>query len=386
MISITSLIVLAYKNIKRKKVRTFLSVFGIILGVLLYTSMSIATVSFERDIRSSLSYLEGSLLIQSKNAPTPVISIIDRSVEYYIRANLSKYIIDVSPQIWYINGSTFSMRSLIVLGVFPEHEINVGGYLKDAKLAEGVELKNNDTGWIVLGDSIMKFLGIKIGDNISLGAPPRNVTLKVVGTFKTGGFFDFIGIASILDIAKVDPFRDLKHTISSIVVKLKDPREATTFVKLVEQKFYNIDVIMEKDLISSASMVLTNIEKFALLVGALALLIGVLGVMNTMFMNVSERKKEIGILKATGWSNLEVIAEIFFEALLMGVLGTIIGIVIGVAATQFALQLFGLKLKLSFTCMDLINPALMGLLISVIATFPPAWRAVSISPIESLRE
>ncbi|MGQ4891851.1 MAG: ABC transporter permease [Candidatus Njordarchaeia archaeon] len=386
MFSFTSLIVLGYKNIKRKKVRTFLSIFGIILGVLLYTSMSIVTVSFERDIKSSLSYLEGALLIQSKNAPTPVISIIDRNVEFYIRENLSQYIIDVSPQIWFMNGSKFSMRSLIVLGVFPENEINVGGYLKYAKMANNTKLKNNDTGWIVLGDSISRFLGIKIGDEISLGSPPKNVTLKVIGIFKTGGFFDFIGIASIIDIAKIDPFRDLTHTISSIAVKLKDPRDSIKFVNLLEQKFYNIDVIMEKDLISSASSVLDSIEKFAFLVGTLALMIGVLGVMNAMFMNVSERRKEIGILKATGWSNNEVIAEIFFEAVIMGFIGTVIGIIIGIAALHFVLDLFGLKFKLTYSLNDLFGPILMGLLISVIAALPPAWRAINISPIESLRE
>jgi ABC-type antimicrobial peptide transport system permease subunit len=275
---------------------------------------------------------------------------------------------------------------MVVLGVLPEREMKVGGYLKDAEFADNNPPNDNDTGWIVIGDGVSRLLSLKIGDNISIGSPPNNLTLKVIGSFKTGGFADFFGIASIIDIAKVDKFRDFKNTVSSYVVRLKDPRYAGRFKDYIKRKYSNIDLIMEKDLINRASFILSNVEKFVLLVSGLALLIGILGVSNTVFMNVSERRKEIGILKATGWNNLEIITEVMFESLIIGIMGTVMGIILGIVGVFLAVDYFNITIRILITVNDILKPLIAGFLISVIAGLPPAWRAMNISPIESLRE
>ncbi len=386
IISVSSLFMIAYKNISRKKIRTILSVFGIILGILLYTSMSIASTSFKKEITASISYLQGSIFIQQKDAPTPVLSVIDRKIEYDIKENLSEIVEEVSPQIWFVNGTTFSLRTMVILGVFPEKEMKVGGYIGEAEFANGMPPRDNDTGWVVVGDGISRLLGLKIGDNITIGSAPNNLTLRVIGLFKTGGFADFFAIASIKDISKVDKFRDMKKTVSSLVVRLKDPRFVKDFKNYVKERYPSVDLIMEKDLINRASFILSNVEKFVLLVSGLALLIGVLGVTNTVFMNVSERRKEIGILKATGWDNLEIITEVMFESLIIGFIGTTMGVVLGILGVFIAVDYFNITIRVSITISDIIKPFLAGFMISVIAGVPPAWRAMNISPIESLRE
>ncbi len=386
MLSLTSLFKLAAKNTFRKKLRTILSIFGIILGILLYTSIGIASYSFQKEIQTSITYLQGAIFIQQKGVPTPVMSVLNRSIEYDLEKVFTGKLVGISPQIWYVNGTSFSLTSMVVIGVYPEREIITGGYLSQADWSHRSPPSDNETGWIVVGESMANMLGLKVGDKVKLGVYPRNVSLTVINIFKIGGVTDFLALASIKDIARIDRFRDLNNTVSSFIVKLKDPRETSSFVAYIENKYPNVDIIMEKDLAKRASYILSNVEKFTLLIGGLGVVIGVLGVLNTVFMNVSERKKEIGILKATGWSNLEVIIEILFESLIMGLIGTVIGIALGVWSVQFATEYFKLHLRLTLDPNFLFQPFLAGILISVIAGLPPAYSAMRISPIESLRE
>ncbi len=386
MISVKSLLALSVKNISRKKIRTMLSVIGIILGIFLYTSIGVATTSFEKEIQTSITYLQGAIFLQQKGVPTPVLSVLNRSIESDLLSAFGEKILGISPQIWYVNGSSFSLSSMVVIGVFPQQEIKTGGYLSQADWSKIKPPKDNDTGWIVVGESVANMLGLKIGDVIKIGSYPNNVSLKVINIFKVGGLMDFLSLASILDINKVDRLRDLNNTVSSFIVKLKDPRDTEIVVKYIENKYPQVDIIMEKDLASRASFILDNIEKFTYLVSALSVLIGVLGITNTVFMNVSERRKEIGILKATGWSNLEVMVEILFESLVMGVIGTIIGIILGVIGVQFAVEYFHIHIRITVDILYLLQPFTAGLIIALLAGIPPAYSAMRISPIESLRD
>jgi len=386
MLSLISLFRLAAKNTFRKKLRTILSIFGIILGILLYTSIGLASHSFQKEIQTSITYLQGAIFLQQKGVPTPVMSVLNRSLEYDLENFFAGKLVGISPQIWYVNGTSFSFSSMVVIGVYPEREMITGGYLAQADWSYRSPPSDNETGWIVVGESIANMFDLKIGDRVKLGSFPRNVTLTVINIFKIGGVTDFLALASIFDIAKIDRFRDLNKTVSSFIIKLKDPRETNSFVEYVKNKYPNVEIIMEKDLAKRASYILSNVEKFTLLIGGLGVVIGVLGVLNTVFMNVSERRKEIGILKATGWSNLEVLIEILFESMIMGLVGTIIGIVLGVWSVQFATEYFKLHLRLTIDFEFLVQPFLAGIMISLIAGLPPAYSAMRISPIESLRE
>jgi len=386
MISLKSMLVLAVKNISRKKLRTILSVFGIVLGILLYTSMFIVTESFKIEVTNSISYLQGTILIQQKGAPTPLLSVVDRSVEYELRENLGDIVSDISPQIWFVNGSASVTQMLPIVGIFPEIDISMGGYLSLVNWGDRKPPFNNETGWVVIGETLAISLGLKIGDVLRVGRAGNVVNLTVIGIYKSGGITDMLAVASIIDIARVDPFRDLNHTVSSFLVKLKDPRYKDMFQEYMKESHPELEIIFQEEIMNRASSILSSIEKFTYLIGFLALLIGFLGVTNTIFMNVSERKKEIGILKATGWRNGEVIIEILLESFIIGFVGTIIGITLGVVAANIGVKIFAVQLRIYFNLRILLQPFSIGLLASTLAGIPPAWRAANISPIESLRE
>jgi putative ABC transport system permease protein len=119
----------------------------------------------------------------------------------------------------------------------------------------------------------------------------------------------------------------------------------------------------------------------------IALLLGSLGVLNTMMMAVFERTGEIGLLRALGWRRKRVLILILGEALTLGVVGSVLGLLLGLAGVQ--------AIQLSPTASVFISPelplravvagSLLGVVLSVLGGFYPALRAAALNPTEALR-
>ena len=119
----------------------------------------------------------------------------------------------------------------------------------------------------------------------------------------------------------------------------------------------------------------------------LALLIGILGIANTMAMSVFERTQEIGILRALGWTRWQVLAHVEIEAVTLGVGGGLLGIALGwcglrvLAAMPETASFFTASLHWSL----LAQAMGIAMLAGVIAGALPAWRAGRLSPVDALR-
>jgi putative ABC transport system permease protein len=120
---------------------------------------------------------------------------------------------------------------------------------------------------------------------------------------------------------------------------------------------------------------------------SIALLIGVLGIANTMAMSVFERTREIGILRALGWKRGQVLALIQLEAVVLGLGGGVLGIVVGWGALHLlaALPQTASIVSASFS-LPLFAEALgIAVLAGLLAGALPAWRGAQLSPVEALR-
>jgi putative ABC transport system permease protein len=119
----------------------------------------------------------------------------------------------------------------------------------------------------------------------------------------------------------------------------------------------------------------------------IALLIGILGIANTMAMSVFERTQEIGILRALGWRRWHVLVLIQFEALVLGLGGGFIGIVVGWCALRLLSELpqTASIVSISFPVLLLVEALGVSILAGLVAGAIPAWRGAKLSPIEALR-
>jgi ABC-type antimicrobial peptide transport system permease subunit len=166
---------------------------------------------------------------------------------------------------------------------------------------------------------------------------------------------------------------------------VKDPRQIETLRAQLDKQFPRLSATQSGEVADQAQMVL-YIQIFAVIIALLALLVGGVGMTNTVMMSMFERTREIGTLRAIGWRRRRVMALIFGESLLLGVIGGAIGCALGAGMVA----LLGANSTVGYL-QGTVTPNLIALgLITAIGLgalggFYPAWRASKMLPIEALQ-
>lgn len=130
------------------------------------------------------------------------------------------------------------------------------------------------------------------------------------------------------------------------------------------------------------------LSKAALVIAVLAILIGGIGVMNTMMMAVVERRSEFALLSAVGWSGPQIAMRVLTEGVVTTLLGAALGLLLGTIGAQVLVDLLGAGAFVSpdITAWDLGRGLLVGVLLGVLGGLYPAWRAAHVSPAAVLAE
>ncbi|MCH8907760.1 MAG: FtsX-like permease family protein [Candidatus Heimdallarchaeota archaeon] len=143
--------------------------------------------------------------------------------------------------------------------------------------------------------------------------------------------------------------------------------EATDFDEIAEQSLQYLDLTSD----------------FAFYIGIISVVIGSLSVFNAILMSVYERKKEIAVLKATGWSDREVGLEVFLESMIISSIGGILGLVFGVLVATIVTDISNF-LTLSVQILTLVKSYSYAVVLGILAGLYPAYRAMKIDPIVDL--
>jgi putative ABC transport system permease protein len=144
-----------------------------------------------------------------------------------------------------------------------------------------------------------------------------------------------------------------------------------------------ITVQSTSDFIDSVNNIIGDIVQLVSGVGVLALLVGVVGIVNIMLVSVSERTREIGIMKATGARNRDIMGLFLTEAVLLGLLGALVGIPLGLAIGYGAAVYADVGFTVPYDWILLAT--VVGILSGAVSGLYPAWRAASVDPIDALR-
>jgi len=176
------------------------------------------------------------------------------------------------------------------------------------------------------------------------------------------------------------------HQVSMYAIKVTDPARVEELYAYLDANFPEIDVSLTSEFAES----LPDIQAIGRLVGQisfLAVFIGGVGMLNTMLMNVLERTREIGVLRALGWRRRQVIGMILRESLALGAVGGACGILVGMGMVWGIMQIPGIGGMVSPRYSpELFALALaVGLATGVMGGLYPAWRATRMRPVEALR-
>jgi len=370
-----NIISFSLKNLKRRKMRTGLAVLGITLGVMLITSLLTIMDGLEDSITESLGLLSGNLIIQKKGAVDQSASIVNMSLINYLSEN--KDIKAISPEIYVSrairDGGSF--RFITLIGVTDSYREMVSQrYVKI-----GTYFNESDRGKALLGKKLAERLEKDVGDTLMVDSIDFNIT----GIFETGTFADLLIV-----IIPIPDARDLSglsgDQVSIIEVRPVNPDKTSDIEEYVESAFDEYEVVFPEDLAKEATDMLNTVRDTIWIISSIAVLIGGIGIANAMLMSVMERTPEIGLLKATGWRNIDVGYSVLLEALGIGVIGGFIGIFFGVIAAQTAENLIP-ALSVRLTLITLVESFAFAVALSLLSGIYPAVKAARLSPIRAIR-
>ncbi|WP_158058666.1 ABC transporter permease [Halorussus halophilus] len=146
---------------------------------------------------------------------------------------------------------------------------------------------------------------------------------------------------------------------------------------------YAFSVSTDQDLVNQLEELISTLTNFITGIAVISLIVGSIGIANIMLVSVTERTKEIGIMKAVGAQRRDVLQLFLFEAVMLGVVGAVVGIPVGVLGAYAAGEYIGLSLVLPYDWFAIA--VAVGVLVGVVAGLYPAWNASRTDPIDALR-
>lgn len=250
--------------------------------------------------------------------------------------------------------------------------------LQRIKIVEGKPLMTNHQ--IIIGRVMADALKKNVGDTIELSGG----RYRIVGIYESNIGWEQLG--GIMTLRDAQNLIGRPHKLTMLAVKLKDPKLASDLVIKLNNEFPEIYATLSSEFteempdVKSTQVMLNAISLLAILVGGL-------GVLNTMLMAVFERTREIGVLRALGWGRRKVMVMMFKESVLLGLLGGLAGIPLALLLAQLIniAPLVGGSLKAVWQWDIFVRAILVALLLGIIGGLYPSYQATRLRPVEALR-
>jgi len=413
----------AFSAIKLRKLRAGLTTLGVVIGIAAIVALLSITQGLQVAISSQLQrgFATDTLIVSGGGVlggGNDFSLLVDDAQTINKIGNVTVSIA-VIQRVGYVKLKGQTIRTTVIGVDFANYR---DVYSSTFIAGEGEIPLNPDDNAIIVGKLVSDpwengtlFCGV--GDTLQIlwtnttARPLRNETysgrvvavLREVGGFTIGGPSDS---RVYIPISKAKAFFGTE-TCEMIIVKLKNDDKATidsTAKAIREALGGRVTVTSSTAVLNIISSVFSTVGLFLAAIAAISLLVAGIGIMNIMIVSIMERTREIGILKALGMKNHQVLLVFLCEAAIVGLLGTLIGVGAGWGLAQIAVRILG-SLNLiggnmpqgnQFTSNSVsITPVLtltvilgaiaFGLTISMLFALYPAWRASKLKPVEALR-
>jgi putative ABC transport system permease protein len=219
-----------------------------------------------------------------------------------------------------------------------------------------------------------------VGDTIELSGR----RFRIVGIFETGVSWEEIG--GVVSLRDAQAITGKPRQVTMLAVNVSSPKVAAQLVEQINQRAPAVRADLTGDFVEQLpDMQYTNVIMGA--ISGLSILVGGLAVLNTMLMAVMERTREIGVLRAVGWTGGRVLGLVLREALLLGIVGGVLGVGIAflLAGTMKSLPGMGQAIDPIWTADIFLRASLVALLLGLAGGIYPAYRATRLQPTEALR-
>ena len=407
---------LRYLKAKRKQtfisIITVISIAGVMVGVMALIVVLSVMSGFEKTLKEKIIGTQAHLVLQRT-----VQDGIENYDEVTKKVEEVKGVVSAAPFIisQVMLSTDTNVSGVVVKGIDPIRVGNVTEllvYLTTGRLQDLQTTQDNLSG-IILGIELAKHLGVSAGDTLQMISPlgtmtpigmmPKMKRFRVVGIFRSG-HFEFDNTLAFVSIESAQKFFNLDSRVTGIEIKTDNIYRVKEIGREIRQKlgfpFWTRDWMeMNRNLFSAL-----RLEKIAMfIILALIVLVAAFNIISTLIMVVMEKNHDIAILKAMGAPSKGILRIFIIEGLVIGVVGTLLGAISGLVlafnletVTGFVENLFGFKilsgdvyyidkLPSQVNPLDVTLIVVTAILISLLATLYPAWRASKLDPAETLR-
>lgn len=382
---------MAIKSILGNKVRSLLTMLGVIIGVM---AVIVAVGFAEGSMATITNRIEG----MGSNAITGMIMSMKESSKGVTTtgleklANSSAYIKSISP--YTMTSATVKAegksKSTGVIGTNEDYLEIEGQKLKSGRFITKLDLENSDK-VAVIGAAVEKklFEGVDpIGKTIKV----KGINFTIVGTLESvmnaaeGTKDDYVFIP--VNVAQ----RTLKiKNITMFIAEASSQNTVDLAKQKIEDYLYSIYKDTDDYILFTQESILSMLGDISnimmLILGSIAtisLVVGGIGIMNIMLVSVTERTREIGIRKAIGAKKKDILVQFLIEALMLTGIGGIIGIILGLITIKYGIGSISLITPV-YSVSWTLAAFLISLTIGVVFGIFPAYKAAKLNPIDALR-
>ena len=358
---------LVLANLRTRPFRTLISIVGVALGVVLITLFTGLARGMSEDMAKRAANWKAEIVFTRPGAMELTSSNASVSTTYAGRLLEVEGVQSTVPVIRYVTANSkgrFGTQQLDGVEWQPFAEMN------DMQLVEGRAATANDE--VVLDERQMREDQLNLGDPVELFG---GKSYRVVGVFSPPS-----GARVKMSLAAMQNALEVPNKCTFILVKLKDGTDAKTVAARINEQFPGNTVNLTRDIISNSQDRLPALKTFLRVLVGLGAFVSTIFVLLSMYTTITERRKEIGILKSLGASKRFIVSVIEGEALLVGVLGTVCGFAVSLAAAFLIQTIFDIKFE--FTAYWIYTAAAIAIGGSLFGALYPAWRASNIDPVE----
>ena len=401
--------ILSYRNIIKRGLRSWLTMIGIFIGI----AAVVALIGLGEGLRTAITSQFGLL-------GTDVLSVRASGIDFAGppgTATINPLTDDLVEKIEKVQGVEVAFNRFLDSAIIEFNDNRDTGFVASVpndekrkafegmlnlKTENGRLLKDGDSKKIVLGNNFKNDdnqfkKAIFVGDRIAI----NKEVFEVVGILEKKGSFILDGAILMNEDTLLDEIRNNDEEVNIIAVKVRDEKATNQVKDDIERllrKERNVDEGEEDFIVQSPQAALSSLDStlfavqmFIVIIAVISLLVGGIGIMNTMYTSVVERTKEIGIMKSIGAKNSAIFSIFFIESGLLGSVGGAVGVLMGLifsygsAAIGRAVlgnDLIQAKVSLFLILGALAFSFVMGTLFGSL----PAYQASKLKPVDSIRK
>lgn len=364
---------LVLRNLLRQRIRAVLTLVGITLGITTVVALGAITAGLEDTAGAFVRSGGADFLVAQEGAADLTFSTVpeEQLAEVAAVPGVAE-VRGVFLHITKTGSNPFFFLSGVEAGTLAAHPPD---------LVEGRLFGTDEPDAIVLGERAASDLDVGVGEPVEID----DRTFTVVGVYRSDVVWEDGGGFATLPVVQAMASREGVVTVAYVYV---DPgADPASVARRIEEDVAGVVSIASAGDYGKVDQGFVLIDAANVAISLLAVLIGGIGVMNTMIMSIYERTREIGVLRAVGWTGRRVLRMIVLESVVLCLAAVVVGSVVGVLATRLVVLAPAARgfIVPAYAPEVFVRATLVGLVVGLAGALYPAVRAGRLLPVEALR-